>query len=164
MSSGRIELLQAMPIFGALSDSALECLLEDAPWVERAAGEYYFREGDAAQSMFVIEQGAVEVLKRWEGSDWPLHELNAGDCFGEMALMDLMPRSASVRAVDDCRAIQLSAATLYRVYERDLEQFAMIQMNMGREVSRRLRQADERLFRARMGMPGADEQHSFHTG
>jgi len=75
-----------------------------------------------------------------------------------------MPRSASVRAIDDCRAIQLSAASLYQVYEKDLEQFAMIQMNMGREVSRRLREADERLFRAKMGMPDADAQHLFHTG
>jgi CRP-like cAMP-binding protein len=151
MSPGRIELLQAMPIFGALSDSALECLLEDAPWVERAAGEYYFREGDAAQSMFVIEQGAVEVLKRWEGSDWPLHELNAGDCFGEMALMDYFPRSASVRVVEDCRAVEIATSALHRLCERDIEQFALIQMNIGREVSRRLRATDELLFRMRRG-------------
>jgi CRP/FNR family transcriptional regulator, cyclic AMP receptor protein len=40
---------------------------------------------------------------------------------------------------------------LYQVYEHDLRQFALIQMNMGREVSRRLREADNQLFRARMG-------------
>ena len=53
--------------------------------------------------------------------------------------MDLLPRSASVRAVEDCTAIRLSAANLYQVYEQDLKQFALIQMNMGREVTRRLR-------------------------
>ena len=44
------------------------------------------------------------------------------------------------------------------LYEKDLEQFALIQMNLGREVSRRLRLADERLFRLKMGMlPGEGE-------
>jgi len=68
-----------------------------------------------------------------------------------MALMDLGHRSASVMAVKDCIAIELSTASFYRIYEKNLEQFALLQMNIGREVSRRLRDADERLFRAHMG-------------
>jgi hypothetical protein len=52
--------------------------------------------------------------------------------------------------MEDCTAIRLSAANLYRVYERDLKQFALIQMNMGREVTRRLRETDNQLF-ARIG-------------
>jgi CRP-like cAMP-binding protein len=151
MSPGRIALLQAMPIFGALRDDALECLIEGAPWVQRASGEFYCREGDAAQCMYVIEQGTVEVSKRWGERDWPLHRLHAGDCFGEMALMDYFPRSASVRAVEPCRAIEIASAALHRLAERDMEQFALIQMNLGREVSRRLRATDELLFRLRQG-------------
>jgi CRP/FNR family transcriptional regulator, cyclic AMP receptor protein len=151
MAPGRIALLQSMPIFGALRDDALECLLEGAPWVQRVAGEHFFREGDAAQSMYVIEQGVVEVRKRWEGRDWPLHRLHAGDCFGEMALMDYFPRSASVVAVEACRAVEIATAALHRLAERDMEQFALIQMNMGREISRRLRATDELLFRLRRG-------------
>ena len=65
--------------------------------------------------------------------------------------MDLCPRSASVRAAEDCTALRVSAANLYQVYARDLKQFALIQMNMSREVCRRLRDSDERLFRAKMG-------------
>jgi CRP/FNR family cyclic AMP-dependent transcriptional regulator len=68
-----------------------------------------------------------------------------------MALMDLQPRSASVRADTDCLAIELAAADLMRLYEHDVEQFALIQMNMGREVCRRLRYTDELLFHFRMG-------------
>jgi CRP/FNR family transcriptional regulator, cyclic AMP receptor protein len=65
--------------------------------------------------------------------------------------MDHFPRSASVRAVEDCTAIRLSAANLYQIYQQDLKQFALIQMNMGREVTRRLRKPDNQLFRARFG-------------
>jgi CRP/FNR family cyclic AMP-dependent transcriptional regulator len=93
----------------------------------------------------------VAVLKNWQGKQHLLRSLSKGDCFGEMALMDLFPRSASIRAIEDCTALELSAASLYKLYERDLQQFTIIQMNMGREVCRRLRESDEQLFRAKMG-------------
>ena len=46
-----------------------------------------------------------------------MHGLGAGDCFDEMALMDLLPRSASVRADQACRAIELTAADLLHLFE-----------------------------------------------
>ena len=165
MAPRRLALLQAMPIFGALRDDALEVLLEGAPTVVHASGEFFFREGDSAQTMYVLEDGTVEVLKRWDGREWSLHELAAGDCFGEMALMDFFPRSASVRAVEHCRAIEIATDALHRLFERDIEQFALIQMNIGREVCRRLRATDELLFRARMEgapMPPADDLFRNH--
>ena len=97
---------------------------------------FFFREGDHADSMFVLEAGSAAVLKSWRGQDHLLGTLKQGDCFGEMAVMDLGPRSASVRAVEDCTAIRISAANLYQVYSQDLKQFTLIQMNMGREVCR----------------------------
>jgi CRP-like cAMP-binding protein len=113
--------------------------------------------------MFVLEAGKVAVLKSWRGQEYLLKTLKEGDCFGEMAIMDHFPRCASVRAVEDCTAIRLSAADLYQVYEQDLKQFALIQMNMGREVTRRLREADNQLFRARFGAD-ADSEHVFLAG
>ena len=80
------------------------------------------------------------------------------DCFGEMALIDLFPRSASVMALSDCTAIALSPDAVHQLSERNLEQFALIQMNLGRELSRRLRVADDRLFSFRMGEPYSDSE------
>ena len=151
MKPVRLELLQRMPIFGAIRDDALLFLLAQAREVSVAAGAYFFRENDQASSMFVLESGRVVVFKSWQGRDVVLNNMEAGDCFGEMALMDLCPRSASVRAEADCVAIELGTGDLLRLFERDAEQFALVQMNMGREVCRRLRATDEMLFRARMG-------------
>ncbi len=75
--------------------------------------------------------------------------MNAGDCFGEVALLDFGPRSATILAETDCEAIEITARDLTSVAASNPEQFAMIYMNLGRELSRRLRDADERLFRAR---------------
>jgi cAMP-binding proteins - catabolite gene activator and regulatory subunit of cAMP-dependent protein kinases len=154
MHEARIEFLQRMPVFGGVRADIIQFLLGLCPVVSVPANAYFFREHDQADSMFVLEAGKVAVVKSWRGQEYLLGTLKEGDCFGEMAVMDLCPRSASVRAVEDCTAIRLSAANLHQLYELDLKQFALIQMNMGREVTRRLREADNQLF-ASMG-PDAD--------
>jgi CRP/FNR family cyclic AMP-dependent transcriptional regulator len=158
MREARIELLQRMPVFGGIRADVLQILLGLCPVVSVPTNEYFFHEHDQADSMFVLEAGKVAILKVWRGQEYLLNILKKGDCFGEMAVMDLSPRSASVRAVEDCTAIRVSAANLYKLYERDPKQFALIQMNMGREVTRRLRKADDRLFEWRG--PDASISHS----
>jgi CRP/FNR family cyclic AMP-dependent transcriptional regulator len=161
MQEARIELLQRMPVFGGIRADILQFLLGLCPAVSVSTNEFFFQEHDQADSMFVLEAGKAAVLKSWRGQEYLLRTLNEGDCFGEMAVMDLSPRSASVRAIEDCTAIRLSATNLYQIYARDLKQFALIQMNMGREVCRRLRESDSRLFRARVGPQDADIEHFF---
>ncbi|QJW85044.1 cyclic nucleotide-binding domain-containing protein [Ramlibacter terrae] len=142
----RIALLQSMAVFGGVREDALGFLLGRASTVTVEPNDFFFREDDDAQCMYVLETGRAAVVKRWKGHQYLLSHMAAGDCFGEMSIMDLRHRSASVVAVERCRAIELSSASLYALYEHDLEQFTLIQMNLGREVSRRLREADERLF------------------
>ena len=151
MEAAQVERLQRMPVFGGLHETALRRLLERAAQVRVARGESFFHEGEAARSMYVLEHGRVAVTKRWQGGEFLLHELAAGDCFGEMALMDLQPRSASVRALQDCLAISFDGDAMLHLYQSDVEQFALMQMNLGREVCRRLRATDDLLFRATMG-------------
>jgi CRP-like cAMP-binding protein len=164
MNEVRIELLQRMAVFGGIRTEVLQFLLDLCPIVSVATNDFFFRESDKGDSMFVLEIGKVAVLKSWEGEDYLLRTLREGDCFGEMALIDHCPRSASVRAVEDCSAIQISAANLYRLYAQDLKQFALIQMNMGREVCRRLREADNMLFGVKLTTPHESIEHVFWAG
>jgi CRP-like cAMP-binding protein len=161
MQEARMKMLQHTPIFGGIRTEILQLLLDSCPVVSVPPNEFFFRENDQADSMFVLEAGKAAVLKSWRGQDHFLRTLNTGDCFGEMALMDLGPRSASVRAVNNCTALSISTANLYKVYAQDLKQFTLIQMNMGREVCRRLRDSDNRLFSGRMGAPDVDKGHVF---
>ena len=156
MNNSRIEALQAMPIFGGIRKDILEYLLGASEVLSVQKDNYFFHENDQAEALYVLEAGEVAVLKLWKGREHVLRHLQQGDCFGEMALMDLIPRSASIRAVAPCTAIQLSTASFHKIYEMDLEQFAIIRMNIGREVSRRLRVADEQMFRIMMGEPDID--------
>jgi CRP/FNR family transcriptional regulator, cyclic AMP receptor protein len=163
MNSSRLALLQNMPTFGGIREDILQFILDLSPSVAMPKGKFFFHEQDTANSMFVLEQGKVAILKAWKGREYLLHELKTGDCFGEMAVIDLLPRSASVLATEDSSAIEISSNTLYRVYEKDLEQLAMIYMNMGREVSRRLRETDERMFQAKVEAINIGDDYIFKS-
>ena len=150
MKQERVELLQSMPVFGGVSKETLEFFIDHASIQSLLPGDYFFHEGDDAVSMFVLERGKVAVSKLWNDEDHLLKHLGQGDCFGEMALLDLYPRSASVMAVEPCDAIELGHADLLKLYQHDLEQFTIIQMNISREISRRLRSADRQLLECKL--------------
>ena len=79
-----------------------------------------------------------------------------------MALFDFFPRSASIISIEDTELIEITASDLFKIYHQDLEQFTLLQMNLGREVTRRLRNADEQLFEERMQANIDGDQVSFH--
>lgn len=145
MEEQRIALLQQMPFFGGLRADTLAFLLGHCREATRRGGEFFFHEGETGDFLFVLEKGRVQVLKSRGEQQVALRDLGPGDCFGEMALIDLSPRSASVLALEDCVAIEVSAAGLHAIAEKDMEQFALIEMNIGRELSRRLRVSDARI-------------------
>ena len=140
-----------MAVFGALNEQTLELITRLAVPVRKAAGEHFFLEGDAGDDMYVLRSGEVEIYKTWRSEERMLALMKAGDCFGEMALVDLFPRSASARAAKDCEALQIAPTVPQAIYAADPEQFTLLQMNMSREISRRMRRVDDMLFRAMMG-------------
>jgi CRP-like cAMP-binding protein len=148
-------------MFGAVRDEIVEFIVERAEVVEFAAGAYFFRQGESGSCAYLLESGDVEVLKMWEGKEYLLRALSEGDCFGEVALLDFGDRSASVRATSDCRALMISARDLQQVAKQDAVQFGLIYMNLGRELSRRLRAADERVFRARFELSKEIQDYTY---
>lgn len=142
----RIKLLQDTPFFGAISLDTIRFILQLAEVQNKAAGEYFFKQGELGDSLYLLEKGSASVFKSCGSEEYELRQVTEGCCFGELALIDFTPRSATVRAQTDCSALKISSATLHQLYQHDSEQFLIIQMNMAREVSRRLRASDDRWF------------------
>jgi len=65
--------------------------------------------------------------------------MHTGDTFGEMELIDIQPCAATVRAETDTTAVTFTNADLYHISKWNLKTYAMIIMNLAREISRRLR-------------------------
>jgi len=161
MSDVRIAMLQDMSIFGAVSEESLRLLLEHAETRTIEKGEYFFREGDEGTALFVLERGSVTVTKRWLDEDYVVRTIGRGDFFGEIALLDFLPRSASVVAEEDCQALVFRALDVLALAKRDIEQFTMIYMNIAREMGRRLRDGNNLLFESRIRYEQPLEGHLF---
>jgi len=135
--------LRNIGLFGALPERVLEELAAELLVLELPAGTYVFREGEAGSCMFVVVQGDVEVLKKSRGGvDSRVAVLGPGDWFGEMSIIDVQPRSATVLTVSPARLVKITAADLDRLYRADVKAYALIVQNIARELSRRLRVAD----------------------
>jgi len=139
-----IATLREVGLFGALSDEVLEHLARILKTVRVASGETVFREGDgAAHEMYVVLEGEMEVSKRSRrGRDMRVAILGPADCFGEMSMVDMQARSATVRALAPSRLIKMTSEDLDALYRFDLKSYALIVLNIARDLSRRLRVTD----------------------
>lgn len=136
--------LREIGLFGGLDEETLELLARELPVEEVAVGARVVSEGDAAREMFVVVSGELEVLKRSPtGSEVRVAMLGPGGWFGEMAIVDVQPRSATVRALAPSLLLRLTAEHVDRLlYRRDLKAYSLLIMNIARELSRRLRVMD----------------------
>jgi CRP-like cAMP-binding protein len=137
------ERLRDIGLFGGLSDEVLRELAKTLEHIELVPGAVVFREGESGRDMFVVLDGEMEVIKKSKRNhDARVALLGPNDWFGEMSILDVMPRSATVRAVAPSRMLRLTAQDLDALYRRDLRSYSLLVLNIAREMSRRLRVAD----------------------
>ena len=135
--------LRGTGLFAALPNEVLEHLAATLQLRCPQTGEIVFREGEDARDMFLVLSGEMEVLKRSRlGSEARVALLGPGDWFGEMSIVDVRPRSATIRVLAPARLVRITAADLDALYRRDLRAYSLVIMNLARELSRRLRVAD----------------------
>jgi CRP/FNR family cyclic AMP-dependent transcriptional regulator len=90
------------PVFGALPAAALEGLARSMQRRLYRRGQVIFHQDDPGGAVYVIEQGCVKVvLSSLDGEELLLRVLGEGEIFGELALLDGRPRSATVIALED---------------------------------------------------------------
>jgi CRP/FNR family transcriptional regulator, cyclic AMP receptor protein len=101
-----IELLAHIPLFCELSRRELHKLASAAIQRDYPAGTIIVHQGEPGVGLYVIISGRARVQQRLtDGSDRELALLGGGDIFGEMALLDISPRSASVLAQEETKAM-----------------------------------------------------------
>jgi CRP/FNR family cyclic AMP-dependent transcriptional regulator len=137
-------ILRDIGLFGGISDAGLTVLADELPQVSVNPGTLVVSEGDLSNEMFIVIAGELEVVKRaLDGSNVRVAMLGPGDWFGEMAVLNVQPRSASVRALAPSLLLSMGAEQVERLlYRRDLKDYSLVLMNIARELSRRLRVAD----------------------
>lgn len=118
------------------------------------AGKVIFDEGDVGTEMYVIQSGTVELMKKTRRGDGKsLATLEKGDFFGEMSILEDVPRTATARAKTDCELIKINQSTFDEMLRHNTE----IAVRMLRKLSRRLRETTKLLEESTGMAPSLDE-------
>jgi signal transduction histidine kinase len=127
---------QSNSLFATLSPDQLELLRQSGREKNLRDGEVIFKEGDPGDGLYLVEEGQVRIAAvMGDGTNRPLALVDAGDFFGEMAVLDNQPRSANAVAVGDTIVLFLPRDEVLAFLERS----PRAALNLVREFSQRLR-------------------------
>src|ERR1019366_7820002 len=130
-------LLESNKLFSDLAPSDLERLRKVARQISFAANQCIFKEGDAGDGIFFVKEGLVQIQAKMDHGDLKvLSRISPGELFGEMAVLDNQPRSASALAEEPTTVYFISRTELDGLMDRT----PRIATALVREISRRLRQ------------------------
>src|SRR5882762_7188458 len=116
--------------------SSLEHLVRKQP-----SGTVLFREGDRGQTMYVIRSGKVNISKRIGDSEITLAVLGPGEFFGEMALLEGLPRSAGATVIEEATLVEVDQQSFETLIRKNSE----VALRLLRRLSARLREADRQI-------------------
>ncbi len=123
-----------------------------------AVDEVFFQEGDPGNEMYIILKGRVGVyLNSIDGFQYQVAQLKSGDFFGEMSLLEFMPRSATIQALEETVAIILDQNNFAEVISREPELAYRIMKGM----SSRLRQLNDEILELKRGALSSSEESDF---
>ena len=104
-------------------------------------GTVLFKENESGREMFVIQSGKVKISKMVRGEEQVLATLGPGDFFGEMAILNNKPRSATATVVEDAKVLVIDPKT----YELMLKNNIEIAVRMIKKLAQRLQEADDQI-------------------
>jgi CRP/FNR family cyclic AMP-dependent transcriptional regulator len=137
--------LHSHSLFGGITEDQISRIKDFFIEENFSENEFIEREGDIGDRISFLIEGQVEILKKIteSGNLSRIFLFSEGDVFGEMELIDVQPCAASVRAITPTKALTLSNKGFYQIRKYDLKVFSLMIMNLARDISRRLRKADE---------------------
>ncbi|MDQ6675819.1 MAG: cyclic nucleotide-binding domain-containing protein [Acidobacteriota bacterium] len=140
------EFLRGVALFQDLGRKDIGYLIQSLFKKEYAEGEELFEEGDIGRALFIVETGSVDLVKQGaDGRGQVLANAGPGDFFGEMALIEELPRSAAAVARADTVVYLLYRTRLFGLVRSRPRVGVMILDQLVRLLSARLRSTSERL-------------------
>jgi CRP/FNR family transcriptional regulator/CRP/FNR family cyclic AMP-dependent transcriptional regulator len=134
--------LRTVHMFAGMDDVELASLKPDLKRRSYDAGETLFFQGDAGKAVYIVEAGTVRIYVHAEdGQEVSVVLYGRGDLFGEMSLLDQMPRSATAEAMEDTVLWVMSGAD----FDRHLRTSHQLALNVMLTLSTRLRETNEQI-------------------
>jgi CRP/FNR family cyclic AMP-dependent transcriptional regulator len=132
----RITILQSLALFDGLDDETLRQLARNSRRREFGAGEVICYQGDPGSTCHIVIRGRARVfLVGEDGRELSVRILAPGDIFGEMALLEGLPRSANIEALEETQTLELAHEVLHNC----LRKSPVLALNLLQSLSERLR-------------------------
>ena len=133
-------------LFGGLVEEQIDKIIPLLVEENYVPGDTIITEGIPNDKILFIVEGRVSILR----GDKLIYDLAEGNTFGEMEVLDVMPSAATIKAVSNVTVMSISNITLREIYKTDIKCFSLILMNLARDLSRRLRVANEIMVEGKM--------------
>ena len=134
------------PLLLGLTDAEVETLLAAAEERSYGDGELIVEQNTPSDCLFILTDGAVQVEHREGARSIPLARLDqSGEFFGEMSLIDILPRSADIRACGPTMVLAFPKQALTTVFTEGPRVQMTLILNISRILSLRLREANARI-------------------
>ena len=140
----RLILLKKSPIFSMVTTDDLRVVAQAMEKQEYFAGERIFEIGDQGDHLYIFVSGKVGIsLEAKSSGNGYIATLSSGDCFGEMNLLDDLPRSATAEVIEDTSLLSLEKTRLRGL----IQSYPDMSVGMLRSLSLRLRDVNQKLMK-----------------
>ena len=139
-------ILSDIAVWGGMSEAQHDKILKRLEAGIFKKGEDIFQKGDEPSCIYIVRKGKVVLLIADKQVNFEKKTLMAGECFGVASLMAMQRHTSTAVALEDSEIMVLSREALFQLRHEDIELFALLMMNIARELARRLKLTDDILL------------------
>lgn len=139
-------ILSRISVWGGLTSEQQEKIYKRLEVGAFKKGEYIFRQGEQPTHVYLVKSGAVDIITSDQDISIFKERITAGGSFGVAALIAMQSSTVAAIAVEDSEIIVLSRKALLDLRHEDTELFALLMMNVARELARKLLLTDDMLL------------------
>lgn len=140
-----VAILSQISLFGGVTEAQQQKIFQRLEKGICGQGQYVFQKGDEPSHIYIITSGCIELFIPDREVKIEKKKLHVGECFGQVALMSIHQHTVSAVALADSEFIVLSKHALLQLHHEDVTLFALLMMNIARELARRLQFMDHLL-------------------
>lgn len=142
------KVIEKTPLFSALSKEEIREMLSLMTLKNYKKGEIIFEQDSSPNNIYIIENGIVKLFHKKDDIDFDIGTFTTGNCFGEVALIGILPYIGIAIAMCELSVLQFSKISLHKLSKTNIILFNKFLFNISREVCRRLYTIDKQLVNA----------------
>ena len=142
------KVIEKTPLFSALSKEETKEMLSLMTLKNYKKGEIIFEQDSSPNNIYIIENGIVKLFHKKDEVYFDIGTFTTGNCFGEVALIGILPYVGTAVAMSELSVLQFSKMSLHKLSKTNIVLFNKFILNISREVCRRLYLIDKHLVKA----------------